>query len=164
MADLISANTMATWCQVPIAELAADPFATDIRKKVSDYVRLLAGHPDWTEATVPVDVQIIVIWVCKRTYNNPDQEVASGVGPISSRVLDEAALAMSLTESERATLAGYNEALTESTTGFWTFGVGGLGPILEPTVYLPDDSLSDWEIPMFDPYDLNSPIAPGNLP
>lgn len=156
MADLISASTMATWCRVDVATLAGDPFATDIRKKVSDLVRQLAGHPEWTAETIPPDVQVLVIWVCKRTYTNPDQETSTNVGPLGSRVLDEAALAMSLTESERATLQDYNGSLTE-TSGLWTLSVGGVGPLLEPTVYVPDDSGSDWMIPFMDPNDVGQP-------
>lgn len=160
---LLTNSEMALWCATTEAVIASDPYAQEVREKVSQLIRLKAGHPEWDDASAPVDVRMVAIVVCKRTYLNPDQEVSSNVGPLGSRVLDIAALATELTDAELATITGYDTA-TEDATGFWTLSLGGVGPLLEPTVYLPDDSGSDWWIPFGDPNDVNSPTAPGNLP
>ena len=169
MAELITESEMALWTQRTVAELQADPFAAEVRSKVGDYLSFLAGHPEWDVSTAPIDVRTIAIWMVRRTYTNPDQETSSTVGPLASRTLDEAALAMALTDSEAATLARYKSEAAGATGGLWTMSIGGAAATLQPTVYLGDDSQvglatsvdpREWMIPYLDPNDVNNPVVP----
>lgn len=158
MADLITPRELALWTQSDEAEVAIDPWAIEVMEKVSMLARFLGGQP-WELADVPFDVRMVVIQVAKRTYANPDQEVSSNIGPIGSRVLDAAALLTNLTEAERATLTKYNaEGDPNSDAGLWVMSTAApnAGPV-EAVLYVPDDSLSDWYIPMFSPGDPGDP-------
>ena len=165
MADLITESEMALWCQSTVEALAADPFAAEVRSKVSAYVCFLAQQPLWTVDTVPIDVKMLTIRVIRRTYVNPDSEVQTGIGPISSRILDEAALAAAFTDSEIKLL---ETKIPDGSgqDGLWVASIGGADVLLQPTVYLSDDSqvgLLDsadprsWDIPMFDINDNGGP-------
>jgi hypothetical protein len=178
MADLITPQELATWTHTDLAEVTADPFATEVMKKVSDLARFIGGHPEWTyngvnpDNEVPFDVLMIVLKVCKRTYENPTQVVQEGnVGPIGGdRVLDAAALLTDLTEAERATLAKYNangdpDALKVE---LWVQPTTRGGPdLLTPAIlYVGDDQQiglaesddpREWMIPMFNPLDPGDP-------
>lgn len=162
---LLTTQEMALWTQNDLATIASDPFAKEVNDKVSAYVLFLAGHPLWTRADTPLDVQNIILWMFKRTYGNPDQEVSSAVGPISSRVLDEAALGMNLTEAESAILAGYKAQVddgTGSSDPLWSASIVGGFPTREPVVFLPDDQqvnlgdLEPWAVPYLEPDDVNA--------
>lgn len=161
MADeLISERELALWTQTPEATVAADPFAAEVREKVSDYVRFVAGQTreTWTAATVPYDARVIVLWMAKRTYQNPDQIVQEGVGPLNERRLDEAALGMALTESERETLEDYKTGAAVGGGGLWVLSLDDTAPtVAAAVVFVPDDSYSDWYIPMFSPGDPGDP-------
>jgi len=126
MADLMTLDTLARWTQRDVGDVYADPFAADLVDKVSQLVCFLGGHdgktlgtdgellPEWTlDAGVtqaPIDVQMVMLQVCKRSYENPGQVIQEGnVGPIGGdRVADVQALFMDLTESERATITRYH--------------------------------------------------------
>ena len=128
MADLLTTATLAKWTQEDPAEVAADPFAVDLIAKVSLLVCFLGGHdgattdadgivlPEWSltadvpaDAIVaPIDVQMVVLQVCKRSYENPEQIIQETVGPLGQRVSDTQALFMDFTESERRTITKYN--------------------------------------------------------
>ena len=168
MATLISFAELATWTQNDPADVAADPFAAEVLDKVSGLVRFLTGHPEYEPSNAPFDVTMVALQVAKRTYANPDQEVATGVGPISSRVLDAAAMLTELTESERRTLTKYNPAGDPDNPpvgGLWVqptkrHDYEALKPV---TLYVDDDqqiNLGDerpWSIPMFSPGDPGDP-------
>lgn len=161
MADeLITERELALWTQTPEATIAADPFAAEVREKVSDFVRFVAGQTreTWTATSVPYDARVIVLWIAKRTYQNPGQVVQEGVGPLNERRLDEAALGMSLTESERDTLEGYRPG-GDPDKGIYVISTGGTpGTLHHAVLFAPDGSYSDWYIPMFregDPGDPN---------
>lgn len=177
MADLITSTELARWTRNDPVEVAADPFALEVMEKVSDLARFLGGHDDWTkdgvDTAAPFDVLMVVLKVCKRTYENPGQVVQEGsVGPIGGdRVLDVAALLFDLTAEERATLTKYN------TTGdpdaakveLWVQPTTRGGPDLvsEAILYMGDDSQinlteddsawPEWMIPMFSPGDPGDP-------
>lgn len=125
MANLLTIDTLAKWTQSDIGEVAADPFATDLIEKVSDLACFIGGHdgtkldsegdviPEWTltgDDKAPIDVLMVVLQVCKRSYENPGQVLQEGsVGPLGGdRVADVQALFMDFTDSERRTLAKYN--------------------------------------------------------
>lgn len=114
MADLLTTETLARWTQNDPAEVAADPFAVDLIDKVSQLVQFIGGHPEWSlepdETKAPFDVQMVVLQVCKRSYENPTRIIQEGnIGPLGGdRFADEQALFMDLTETERATIAKYN--------------------------------------------------------
>lgn len=162
MTALLTPNEMALWTQRTVEELAADPFATEVNEKVGSYLCFKAGHPEWTIESAPVDVKTIAIWMVRRTYTNPDQETSSNVGPLGSRVLDEAALAMALTESEAATLADYVNKLGGS--GLWRSSIGGANTLLQPTVFVADTEQinlglnQSWDVPFIDVNDPGGPL------
>lgn len=116
MANLLTTETLARWTQEDPAEVAADPFALDLIDKLSQLICWLGGHPDWTlepgENRVPIDVEMVMLQVAKRSYENPGQVLQEGnVGPIGGdRVADVQALFMDFTETERATITKYNPA------------------------------------------------------
>lgn len=178
MADLITPQELATWTQNALADVEADPFATEVMDKVSDLARFLGGHPDWVYDTVdpeiaaPFDVKMVVLKVCKRTYENPGQVVQEGnVGPIGGdRVLDIAALLFDLTDAERAILTKYNaEGDPDNAAAVLWVQPTTRGPLetwTEPILYVGDDqqinlNLSadprEWMIPMFSPGDPGDP-------
>lgn len=160
MANLISSRELALWTQSDEARVSEDPWAGEVISKVSQLVQFLAGQPTWTLTTAPFDARMVALQIAKRTYQNPDQEVSSNTGPIGSRVLDVAALLMELTPTERLTLTKYNVNGDPNSAGegIWVMGTTR-GPVETNTVlFVPDDSLSDWYIPMFHPED------PGGTP
>lgn len=114
MADLLTTATLARWTQEDPVEVAADAFAVDLIDKLSQLICWLGGHPDWTldpgANRVPIDVEMVMLQVAKRSYENPGQVIQEGnVGPIGGdRVADVQALFMDFTESERATITKYN--------------------------------------------------------
>lgn len=126
MAELITTDTLARWTQNDPAEVAADPFALDLIDKLSQLVCYVGGHdgtkldyagvviPEWTLTPgpdqAPIDVQMVVLQVAKRSYENPGQVIQEGsVGPLGGdRVSDIQALFMDLTEAERAVVSKYN--------------------------------------------------------
>lgn len=126
MADLLTTATLAKWTQNDPAEVAADEFAVDLIAKVSALACFLGGHdgtkvtldgvavPEWDlvvgPTLAPIDVQMVVLQVCKRSYENPGQVIQEGsVGPLGGdRVADTQALFMDFTERERNTLTKYN--------------------------------------------------------
>lgn len=167
MADLITAQELATWTQTPLETIEADPLALEVMDKVSGLARFLGGNDLWEidpvlpEDKVPYDVRLVVLMVAKRCYENPGQVVQEGsVGPIGGdRVLDVAALLLSLTESERATLVKYNADGDPDSGGGVFVLLGSTRPEtqIDAVLYVPDDSLSDWYIPMFEDGDPGDP-------
>lgn len=166
MADLITARELALWTGNTEAEVTADDFAAEVMEKVSDLARFLGGHPEWTLDVgvdqVPYDVRLLVLVVAKRCYENPAQVVQEGsVGPIGGdRVLDVAAMLFDLSETERATLTKYNPTGDPDTgaAGLWVLTTGTRAETqADAVLYVPDDSLSDWYIPMFSPGDPGDP-------
>lgn len=177
MADLITARELATWTQNELATVEVDPFAIEVMEKVSDMARFLGGHPEWTydglDDAAPFDVKMIVLKVCKRTYENPTQVVQEGsIGPIGGdRVLDVAAMLLDLTEAERLTLTKYNPEGDVDTgkAELWVQPTTRGGPdlISAAILYLqdnqqinigPEDSAyPTWDIPMFSPGDPGDP-------
>ncbi len=110
--NLLTLGTLAKWTQGDAAAVASDPFAKDLIAKVSELVCFIGGHPDWTldegVDKAPIDVQMVVLQVCKRSYENPGQVIQETIGPLSERVTDLQALFMDFTEAERRTISKYN--------------------------------------------------------
>lgn len=193
MADLLTSRELALWTSSTVgkteAEVDADPFAQEVIDKVSQMACFLGGHdgtkvdlagepiPEWILTPgleqAPFDVRMVVLQVCKRAYENPKQIVQEGgVGPIGGdRVLDVAALLLSLTESERNTLIKYNpdgDADEGQATLFTiTTTRGDETTALSTILYVTDDqqvgmtpeesAYPDWMIPMFNPGDPGDP-------
>lgn len=105
MGTLFTRPDFATWCGVAIA--SDDAFATMVMQRATELVVDAAKAPGWelTPSTAPRGAVLIALRVARRTYLNPDQEVQSAVGPLSARVLDDAAAGMSLTDQEREDIA-----------------------------------------------------------
>lgn len=135
MAALLTPQTLAKWTQSDEAEVVGDPFAADLIEKLSALVCFIGGHdgtkddpasttvpaeklPEWSlvadtpagSVVAPIDVQMVMLQVAKRSYQNPDEIIQDGsVGPLGGdRYADVHALFMDFTESERATLSKYN--------------------------------------------------------
>lgn len=112
MANLLTLQTLARWTQSDEDEVVADPFAIDLIDKLSQLLCFLGAHPNWTldpgPDRVPIDVEMIMLQVAKRSYENPDQIVQESVGPLSERKIEAAALFMDLTDDERKTVTKYN--------------------------------------------------------
>jgi hypothetical protein len=185
MADLLTLDTLARWTQRDVGEVYGDPFAADLIDKVSQLVCFLGGHtgttfdangdliPEWDlvggQTQAPIDVQMVVLQVCKRSYENPGQVIQEGnIGPIGGdRVADVQALFMDLTESERATVTRYNpDGDPKGTEGAGTIFVlsttRGEETTMRSPIYVGDDqqiglaeSLDsrEWKIPLFNPGD-----------
>jgi hypothetical protein len=172
MADLITPRELALWTGNTEADVVADEFAAEVMEKVSDLVRFLGGHPEWTLDVgvdqVPYDVRLLVLVVAKRCYENPAQVVQEGsVGPIGGdRVLDVAALLFELSETERTTLTKYNPDgdPDAAAAGLWVLTTTVRPETqIEAVLYVGDDqqvNLGDereWMIPMFNPGDPGDP-------
>lgn len=184
MADLLTLATLAKWTQNDAAEVAADEFAVDLLAKISALACFIGGHdgtkvdsngdpiPEWDLVSgptmAPIDVQMVVLQVAKRSYENPGQVTQESIGPLSSRVADTQALFMDFTESERATLAKYNvdgdPTPGEGGTIFTIATTRGDETTLPegPVLYVGDDQQPglassadprEWKIPLFNPGD-----------
>ena len=157
MATLMTEQELATWTQSDLATVSADPFAAEVLTKVSALVRELAGQPTWEidgANPIPFKARMKVITICRRTYTNPGQEVSSTTGPISSRVLDMAALAETLTEEEIALFESFRPDGSGS-DGLWTLSLAGRGNPTLRTAYIADNSQPNlvgepWAIPYGD--------------
>jgi hypothetical protein len=105
MGTLFTRADFAIWCGVAIA--ADDTFATAVMQRATELVVDEAKAPAWEldPTTAPRGAVLIALRVARRTYLNPDQEVQSSVGPLSARVLEDAAAGMSLTEQEKLDIA-----------------------------------------------------------
>lgn len=183
MADLLTPATLAKWTQNELADIEADEFALDLIDKVSQLACFIGGHdgtkidangdtiPAWDlvagPTIAPIDVQMVVLQVCKRSYENPGQVLQESVGPLSERVADVQALFMDFTDSERATLAKYNidgdPNGSEDQGVIFTMSITGGEQMPTPTpLYMGDDQQiglagsadpREWMIPMFNPGD-----------
>lgn len=151
MASLVSRAEFATWVRRDIAE--DDEYATLVLELASEQVREAARQPAWDAATVPFRARLIAMVVAGRAYTNPDRETATSVGPLSSRVVDEAAAGIMLTEVERTELETMKPAATGGRRGIWVQGVSLGDPEPERPITLFDSSGSDWGITYGDPND-----------
>lgn len=175
---IITPQQLALWSQQDPETVAADPWALEVIQVFSDYARFLAGRDGtqtdstgatveaWTASTAPYDVKLAVLMASRRTYTNPDSETSSTTGPISSTILTEAALAGAFTDTELATIKGYNVGGDPS--GLWVLHTTrGDDPVpVDEVLYVSDDQqvgLADsadpreWKIPLFNPLDPGSP-------
>lgn len=174
MANLLTLTTLATWTGSDEDTVLDDEFAADVIAKVSELVCFLGGHPNWSLETgddlAPVDVRMVVLQVCKRTYENPRQVIQEGnIGPIGGdRVLDAAALLMDLTEYERSVVTKYNPEGDPTPTDAGqvfliptTRGIETIAPQTSP-MYIGDDGQiglvasadpREWKVPFFNPGD-----------
>lgn len=98
-----------------------DETANWVLEESSGLICDTANHPEWEEfdfeGEVPRTAKRIALAVATRVYNNPEFEIASSIGPLSSRHLDLYALGFNLSDTEQARL----EDLRGSSAG------GGLG-------------------------------------
>jgi hypothetical protein len=152
MATLESLDHLGTWCEGmgrDKAQVLADPFATMVLERATELVTSAAGIPvpAWeTDPTlVPSRARTICLLVAARTYTNPRSIITEGTGPLNESILAKMAAAMELTQDEKDEL----EAMKTETGSFG--GLWVIRPIDDtprmPTVYLPDNLGSDWEIP-----------------
>jgi hypothetical protein len=151
MATLISLLELATWARQDPATVAADPFAVLVLQTATEIVCDTASQPNWELQTppmlVPRKAKRICMFLAGRTYLNPDGTVSENVGPLGERrpeLMAMAAANMQLLPSEEGQLEGL---APDGGTGLWVQPTTrGEDPVSD-TVFLYDDSGSDWAIP-----------------
>jgi hypothetical protein len=153
MANLVSVPELAVWTRQDIEP--DDPFALAVLANATGLIVDFCHHPEWEDAPndAPRTARMVCLIVAARTFTNPDQEVSSSVGPISSRVAEEMAAGMTLTEAEEDQLSGLIGDSTTGVNGLWVLSTtrGTVQPY-EP-VLLYDNSGSPWPIEYADPND-----------
>jgi len=152
MPFLASTTELETVAQREPGSLAADPFALLILELASNKVVDYCGHPEWeTDGTGPAEpprgARRIALFMAKRTFENPDAEVAYGVGPLSGRSLDWSAYGLYLTPPEQEELNQIIAGSDDESGGLWTVQISG-GPSLTQDIYL-DDVYGLQPIPYF---------------
>lgn len=153
---IITVEQLAKWTQLELDEVSADPFAVDLVEKVSLLACHLAGHPEWMDTAAPIDVWMVVMNVCKRSYENPGRVIQETTGPLGERVIEDQALFTQFSEDERKTLEGYNDG-KGATDGpsLFTISTDTSGPSAEAreTIYYFDNQQVNlgaersWDIP-----------------
>lgn len=143
---LITLRELGVWARQDIDP--TDTFAKLVIRMASALVREAAQQPAWTVETAPVVAKLYTSTLALRTYLNPPEgEVASGIGPLTSRLVDSVAESMSLTEEEREALAAYRPAASRSVgKRLWLLGP----PVDEDTpvrTLSPDDGLTVYADP-----------------
>ena len=150
MASLVPVSELAIWCQQTIAE--DNPWALAVLDKASMLVREAAGHPEWESSTTPPRARLIALLVARRTFLNPDQVVSSSVGPLSERVLDEAAAGMTLTPAERLELGALRGSEDDpDPNGLWVLQTTTGRRLRNLDIYLPGVRPGSSYIPYLDP-------------
>lgn len=155
MEPWITVGELAVWTRTQIDP--DDPFALMILEASTILVNSATGYAgtedEFTAATAPAMLKVIVGQIAKRNYLNPDQVVREGsLGPIGGDTYAQAyAAGMTLTEEERAEIARISRAAVEGGTSsgglsVLTFGVAH-NSVRRGGTYLPDSSGSDWMIP-----------------
>lgn len=150
---------LAVWVQQPIPP--EDPFADLVLQASTLLVSTATGYHDteheFTPASAPPRLRVIVAQVAKRNYLNPTQVTREGsIGPIGGDTYAAAfAAGMSLTEEEEAQIARIARDAVEGpasdTSGhlrIFTFNVAHNPVGRRAGTHLPDSSGSDWHIPM----------------
>lgn len=146
MATLVNVTELAIWTRQEIDP--DDEFALMVLELASELVIDYCKQPTWedTPADAPRTARRICLIVAGRTFTNPDQEISSSIGPISSRVRDEVAAGMTLTEAEQDELDALKGSGTDGVNGLWVLTTTrGSDRAYEP-VLLYDDSGSPWPI------------------
>lgn len=149
MADIITADEVATWAQRDVATFGA--FEAMVIEQSRGLVADEAQHIDWLteDVEVPFRARMIALNLARRTILNPDQVVQEGsIGPIGGdRVRDAAALGMELSDAEKTELHNLRgDPTDDGVPGLWVLPTSS-GDRSFPTIYVPDDSASDWLIP-----------------
>lgn len=158
MEPWITVGELSVWTRTQISP--DDPFALLVLEAATILVNSATGYAgtedEFTVATAPGMLKIIVGQVAKRNYLNPDQVVREGnVGPLGGDTYAQAyAAGMTLTEEERAEIARIAREAVEG--GGRKGGLSVIGysvahnSVGRRGTFLPDSSGSDWMIPMED--------------
>jgi len=159
---LILASEVATWARLDASAFGA--FENMVIDKAQNLVADEAGHPEWVAAdlaTVPFRARMIALNLAKRTILNPDRVIQEGgVGPIGGdRLADDAALAMELSEAETRELRKFRGTGT-APSGLFLLPISDPTPS-ETTIFVADESGSDWLIPYATVGDIGEPDAYG---
>lgn len=155
MATLITMEQFATWARQDLGVMSADPFAALVLQTATEIVCDTAEQPNWELQSPPVVVprkaKRICMFLAGRTYLNPDGTISEQVGPLSERRPEAMAMAaanMQLLPAEEELLL---TLVPDGPAGLWIQPTTRSHPVEDTTVYLPDDSGSDWWIPYGDP-------------
>jgi hypothetical protein len=156
MATLISLTELATWARKDPAVVGADPFATLVVNTASNIVTDKAQQPNWEIQSPAVEVpraaKRICMFLAGRTYLNPDGEIATNVGPLGARVPEAMAMAAANMQLLAAEIDELLDLRPSGSGGLWVQPTERGDAVLGTDVYIPDDSGSDWWIPMGDDY------------
>lgn len=155
MTTLISMEQFATWARQDVGTVAADPFAALVLQTATEIVCDTAEQPNWElqspAVVVPRKATRICMFLAGRTYLNPDGTVAEAVGPLNERRPESMAIAaanMQLLPAEEDALL---TLVPDGPAGLWVQPTTRADAAEDDTVYLPDNSGSDWYIPYGDP-------------
>lgn len=155
MATLISIEQFATWARQDIATVAADPFATLVLQTATEIVCDTAEQANWElqspPVTIPRKAKRICMFLAGRTYLNPDGTVSEQVGPISERRPEAMAIAAANMQLLPGELNELETLVPDGPAGLWVQPTTRADASEDDTVYLRDDSGSDWAIPYGDP-------------
>lgn len=166
MATLISIEQFAIWARQDVATVAADPFATLVLQTATEIVCDEAEQPNWEIQSPPVVVprkaKRICMFLAGRTYLNPDGTVSESVGPLNERRPEAMAMAAANMQLLPGELADLESLVPDGPSGLWVQPTTRADAAEDTTVYLPDDSGSDWWIPYGDPNTTNAftPVTP----
>lgn len=136
MATLVDVPTLALFTRTTI--VGDDPLALLVLELASGLVCDTAQHPEWEDAPLdaPRGARRICMQIAGRTWTNPDLEVATGIGPLSSRVIDFAAYGLNLTDAEREELEGLRGGPDGGGGGLWLQPIGSGLRVLRTTYIL----------------------------
>jgi hypothetical protein len=151
MDPLITVAELAVWC-LPTVIDQSDPFAALIVDAASVVVRDTAQQPTWTAegpTAAPARAKQITASLAKRSYQNPDSEISSAIGPLSSSTVAEMARFLHLTQAEIDALSDLRPAGSEGAAATLWVQPTNASPRSE-TVFLGDVSGSDWMVPFLD--------------
>lgn len=141
-----------------------DEFALLVLEEASGLVCDAAGRPEWEDdpGAAPRPARRICLAVATRTYTNPEFEVQTTMGPLSSRILDLGALGLNLSDAEREELEDLG-AKESGDNGLWIATLAG-GRNYDRTLYVRDTwaPYSD-PIPYFDTDSSGAGIQPDDV-
>ena len=143
-----------------------DPTAVWVVEQASAAICDYANRPSWedefsTEPPAPRAAKRVALAVATRVFLNPQLERSSSIGPLSSSYHEHWALGFNLADVEKEII---DKATGAADGGNW-LGVMTLAGSrsYDKTLYLPDESGSDWHIPYFDTDDVEAFREPDDV-
>lgn len=143
---LLTTAELEVWARRPAGSLTGDSFAIAVINAASLLVRE-AGDLTWSLTTVPQRARLIAIVVAKNYFINPDGLKSETTGPLSETRIDDVVHNMSLTEAQKTELAGLAGEPVPGEGGLWVQPTGQGRLTRDTTVFVTDQSGTDWMLP-----------------